>query len=1195
MKKIYSLFSVRSIALALACMCSTTLFAQVTVDIPCTGAANPNSGRVEGSGSTGNTRSFGYLRHGQSGTFRGWARFNINAHIPANATITAAEVIFWVETSSGSASSNYLRFFTGNPGTGTGNMTVDQVWDAIGNSSAHESSSANLDPVGQKTRGINAAGLTFLNANKTVPVNLGFSRGSGGFGFRIHGADGVGDDGTDINKRPVLRVTYTVPTPDYGVEWVASSIPTVWCAGESKTISITVRNRGTQPWTSGWTPPASVNFSWWGDWQSGQDANPRITPFSNLAAGASQTITFTAQAPATAGSYEINASLVRDGVCWFHSNAGGCGPGNTVFTIPITVVDAPTLTGPTTLCAGTTVTLSSGQPVWTAYPSGGTVTTLGNDRIHRFNSSETFTTAQAIPNARVLVIGGGGGGGSNGGGGGGAGGVYHSTSVSIAGNTTVTVGAGGAVHNNSASPNTAATNGGQSAFGLFTAGGGGGGASRDQGLGGQAGGTGTVQGSGGGGGGATATPRNNAGAGTYAGGAGTTPDLTVNATGGGGGGAGGPGGAAASQVGGNGGPGISNDITGSTVWYAGGGGGGTTINGSNGTGGSGGGGNGESTAGTANTGSGGGAERSGGSGIVIVRYTAPKWESSNTAVATVHPLTGVVSGVSAGTATITYTGVNGCQSSIQVTVTAPVGNPSVFGNNEWAVYGYNGHDIELGSGTSYFGRYTQTLSGNDYGFDTQSVPNNGWDNTLSPSASAGWSGCELPENNFTFVHKRQGFPCGTYTLTMDNWDDATRVLINGQQEWNCANWSGAAPACAGAVGTFELDANTTIEVRTAEGTGGANARLQITPVITTLAAHNSTRTCPVSAGSGWTTLVDNAGRVLLSVNPGASNLGNVTARTYVEGGVPVNVPDCDDPTYVSASLDRHWRISSTVAPAANVTLRLYFSGAELTALQNASLNNSNPEDDVTGIGSLRLTKYSGANEDNVFSNNCGTGTISSFAQTGSGNYAAVSGTHYVDFSVPSFSELWLHAHNNSSPLPVELLYFSGKCENGAAVLNWATASEQHNAWFIVERSSDGIRWQVVNTVQGAYSSNSMLTYSVTDPNALSSGAYYRLVQQDYDGTEEVFTPVYLSCESQREDAITLYPNPAADQLHIRASADLNLENAQFSLYDMTGKQLLSRSLSGTERTLDISAQPPGIYFVELRYNNQVFRTRLVKQ
>lgn len=264
-----------------------------------------------------------------------------------------------------------------------------------------------------------------------------------------------------------------------------------------------------------------------------------------------------------------------------------------------------------------------------------------------------------------LVVGGAGAGGNHVGGGGGAGGLrtsYGSNSgggasaesaltVSTLGSYTVTVGAGG-------SSGTSPSNGTDSTFATVTSTGGGRGASRD----GAASGTG---GSGGGG----AAGNTTAGSGTsnqgYAGGIGAGGSQVSNQASGGGGGASAAGTNATAgpnnftggqSQSGDGGDGLSvtilsasnattasvGEVSGSNVYYAGGGGGGDWGS-SSATDGDGGLGGGQSygattgneangTAGTANTGGGGSgtgylfgsqsnAANSGGSGVVILRYS----------------------------------------------------------------------------------------------------------------------------------------------------------------------------------------------------------------------------------------------------------------------------------------------------------------------------------------------------------------------------------------------------------------------------------------------------------------------------------------------------------------------------------------------------------------------------------------------
>ncbi len=288
--------------------------------------------------------------------------------------------------------------------------------------------------------------------------------------------------------------------------------------------------------------------------------------------------------------------------------------------------------------------------------TGGTITTSGNCTIHTFTGPGTFTVSRVATCAAnnqvsyMVVAGGGGSGAVTGGyatGGGGAGGFredkspvtpYTASPLDGAGNITVTatsfpitVGAGGTA-GPAPAPNLGGA-GGTSTFSTITSAGGGN--------------TEANGGSGGGGGPGAST-------GVGGGGSGNTPPVTPSqgSNGGPGGhsaggvGAGGGGGATAvggtgvtgpSAAAGDGGAGATTEINGSSTAFAGGGGGGTNHcapipSGKRGVGGAGGGGNGQSNCaasenGTDNTGGGAGgamspngAGKTGGSGIVIIRY-----------------------------------------------------------------------------------------------------------------------------------------------------------------------------------------------------------------------------------------------------------------------------------------------------------------------------------------------------------------------------------------------------------------------------------------------------------------------------------------------------------------------------------------------------------------------------------------------
>jgi len=252
----------------------------------------------------------------------------------------------------------------------------------------------------------------------------------------------------------------------------------------------------------------------------------------------------------------------------------------------------------------------------------------------------TWTVPSTVSSVQYLVVAGGGGGGGDAAGGGGAGGLltnYGGTALSVTPSESLVIGVGSggvAGHNgpsNDPGGHIKPTTGGHSQFGAIVAYGGGFGGNYNSGNGG-------IGGSGGGG----AFSGGTAGSGTVGQGnsGGNSAGGGSGPAGGGGGGAGGVG-TAGNTAQGQGGPGSSVAITGSAITYAGGGGGGRwSVNGSApgaNNGGDGGGGAGSigcgnrATDAVANKGSGGGGAPagcpgdggSGGSGIVIVRYTTP--------------------------------------------------------------------------------------------------------------------------------------------------------------------------------------------------------------------------------------------------------------------------------------------------------------------------------------------------------------------------------------------------------------------------------------------------------------------------------------------------------------------------------------------------------------------------------------------
>lgn len=74
--------------------------------------------------------------------------------------------------------------------------------------------------------------------------------------------------------------------------------------------------------------------------------------------------------------------------------------------------------------------------------------------------------------------------------------------------------------------------------------------------------------------------------------------------------------------------------------------------------------------------------------------------------------------------------------------------------------------------------------------------------------------------------------------------------------------------------------------------------------------------------------------------------------------------------------------------------------------------------------------------------------------------------------------------------------------------------------------------------------------------------------------------------------IYVYPNPTSQYVNVTATAN----NAEWSLYDLSGKLLQSFDLHQGENRLDVSAHPAGVYIATLQQDGVVIgRERLVKE
>ena len=376
--------------------------------------------------------------------------------------------------------------------------------------------------------------------------------------------------------------------------------------------------------------------------------------------------------------------------------------------------------------------------------------------------------------------------------------------------------------------------------------------------------------------------------------------------------------------------------------------------------------------------------------------------------------------------------------------------------------------------------------------------------------------------------------------------------------------------------------------------------------VNVLAQNTESATCNVGAGETVHFYNTSSGRYIATVTANATALNSTTATTYTSvdpTATPILADACNDPTLQLAVLGRHWVINPTIN--ASATVRLPYYDAELNLLIPASGTSSSPYDLVSGQSNLGLSKYSGpANVNANWNDNCASPTTTFQGPDGYGNLSAyapgwpANTDRYSMFNITGFSEFWLHASSNNSPLPVELTSFTADCqEDGKVQLKWVTASENNASHFIVEKSSDASNWEGLTTVAAAGNSTVTKYYNVEDEYSRGTN-YYRLIQVDNDGVYKIYDALATNCNVDKV-GMSLFPNPASSGVTIELTDNIESENVYVGFYDVHGKMIKRVDINQNNDKyiyVDVKDLSSGYYIVRLfDGQNEKQPIRFVKQ
>jgi hypothetical protein len=194
------------------------------------------------------------------------------------------------------------------------------------------------------------------------------------------------------------------------------------------------------------------------------------------------------------------------------------------------------------------------------------------------------------------------------------------------------------------------------------------------------------------------------------------------------------------------------------------------------------------------------------------------------------------------------------------------------------------------------------------------------------------------------------------------------------------------------------------------------------------------------------------------------------------------------------------------------------------------------------------------------------------SQTGSyskdGNNRILTFTGYTG----SFSPFSLQ--DETGTLPVVWGGFTAKAEGASVKLNWSTVTEIDSKDFVVQHSTDGIRWSEIGVVASSGNSRLRNDYAFLHTTPEAGNNYYRLMERSFNGAVQ-FSSI-VSVNLPLSGKLVIYGNPVTNGM-LKFSLP---KTANVLLNDAQGRILFRGKMEAGLRQIDLQGKPAGLYYLK---------------
>jgi hypothetical protein len=197
----------------------------------------------------------------------------------------------------------------------------------------------------------------------------------------------------------------------------------------------------------------------------------------------------------------------------------------------------------------------------------------------------------------------------------------------------------------------------------------------------------------------------------------------------------------------------------------------------------------------------------------------------------------------------------------------------------------------------------------------------------------------------------------------------------------------------------------------------------------------------------------------------------------------------------------------------------------------------------------------------------------------------------------SYSYVLTNVSGGCNLLPISLSDFSGIKKEKFNEIKWSTTSENNTAYFILEKSLNGLEFEMFKILNAIGESNSIKHYSVIDDSPFKDGTYYRLKIIDKDGTSNVSGIIYIANEiNVLTNIVVNYNLPEQVDFIFYSSKEFK---GNFEIISLTGSSIYKKEINigSGENIISVnnSNLASGIYFLHVNFNgNSQFQKFIIR-